>query len=90
MPCRLNCLPASLAMSRSTTARKSSSASSTTTSEPRRFQTLPSSRPITPAPTTPSFFGTCVEFERAPGVDDALAVERRDLQLDGRRAASPE
>ena len=38
--------------------RNCSSASSTTTSAPRRRQTLPSSSPMTPAPITPSRFGT--------------------------------
>ena len=40
-------------------------ASSSTTSEPRRFQTEPSSRPITPAPITPRRLGT-VAISRAP------------------------
>ncbi len=38
--------------------KKSSNASSTITSEPNLDHTLPSSNPITPAPITPSFFGT--------------------------------
>src|SRR5688500_10197346 len=42
----------------SATARNVSSASRTITSEPSRRHTLPSSRPMTPAPTTASFLGT--------------------------------
>ena len=38
--------------------RNSGSASRIVTSAPRRFQTLPSSRPITPAPITPRRLGT--------------------------------
>ena len=49
---------------------------------PRRFHTLPSSRPITPAPITPRRFGTAVEVERADVVDDVLVVELRERQFD--------
>ncbi len=45
---------------------KSGRASSTITSLPRRFHTLPSSRPMTPAPMTHEPFGHGIEFERAP------------------------
>ena len=59
---------------------------SITTSEPSRRQTLPSSRPMTPAPMTPRRFGTSLNVERARRVDDALAVELRNRQLDRHRA----
>ena len=52
-------------MSLSAIGRKSSSASITVTSEPSLDQTLPSSKPIIPAPTTPSVLGT-LSKERAP------------------------
>ena len=57
-PCFINILFASSAICLSIIARKSSSASSKTTSDPRRPQTEPSSRPITPAPIIPKRFGT--------------------------------
>ena len=57
-PCFLKTLAASLAIWPSTAGKKLSSASSNTTLLPRRAQTLPSSRPITPAPITPSLPGT--------------------------------
>ena len=58
MPWLLIALAASLAIWSSAAARKSGNASSTVTSDPSRRQTLPSSRPITPAPMTPSRLGT--------------------------------
>ena len=57
-PCFLKCRSASLATAWSAIQRNCSIASSTTTSAPSRRQTLPSSRPITPAPITPRRFGT--------------------------------
>jgi hypothetical protein len=45
------------------------------TSEPRRRQTLPISRPMTPAPMTASFFGT-IDVERADVVADDLVIDR--------------
>ena len=57
-PCFLNARPASFATSRSAINKKSSIASRIVTLAPRRAQTLPNSRPITPAPTTPSRSGT--------------------------------
>ena len=58
MPClarmRCACLPTSPSMP----GRMRSRNSTTVTSEPSRRQTEPSSRPITPAPTTISCFGT--------------------------------
>ncbi len=41
---------------------------------------------MTPAPITPSRFGTLSERERARRVDDALAVELRNRQFDRRGA----
>ena len=57
-PCLMNSFDASLAICSSTAPRKTGRPSSTVTSEPRRRQTLPISRPITPAPMTPSLAGT--------------------------------
>jgi hypothetical protein len=58
------------------------------TSAPRRFHTLPSSRPITPAPITPRRFGTSVKSS-APALSTmCLAVELRERQLDRHRAGS--
>ena len=48
----------SLEISVSVIGKKSSNASITVTSEPSLDQTLPSSRPIIPAPTTPNLLGT--------------------------------
>ena len=66
-PCRPNDLSASRATRWSAAGRKSSSASRTVTSAPSRAQTLPSSRPMTPAPMMPSRFGTS-ENARAPSL----------------------
>ena len=66
-PCRVNSFSASFATASSTTPRNAGSASSTVTSAPRRRQTLPISSPMTPAPTTPSFFGT-------PGIASAPSL----------------
>ena len=57
-PCFVKSFSASLAMAVSTVPRNAGNASSTVTSAPSRRQTLPISRPITPAPTTPSLRGT--------------------------------
>jgi len=54
----LNSRAATLATSASAAARKFGRPSRIVTCEPRRFQTLPSSRPITPAPMTPRRLGT--------------------------------
>ncbi len=59
-PCLRKIFSASFATCSSTGIRKSGSASIITTSAPRRAHTLPSSRPMTPAPTTPSRCGTSV------------------------------
>ncbi len=56
-PCFCSVFIASLASCLSTVGRNSSIASRITTSEPRRRQTLPSSKPITPAPMIPSVRG---------------------------------
>ena len=57
-PCFLNSLNDSLAISLSVIGKKSSSASIIVTLEPSLDQTLPSSRPIIPAPIIPNDFGT--------------------------------
>ena len=57
-PCFAKSFFASFAIASSATPRNSGSASSTVTLAPSRRHTLPISRPITPAPTTPSVFGT--------------------------------
>src|SRR6185503_9570852 len=57
-PCLVNCFQASFETASSQAPRKAGSASRIVTSEPRRRHTLPSSRPITPAPITPSRLGT--------------------------------
>ncbi len=49
--------------------------STTVTSAPSRRQTEPSSSPITPAPTTISFFGTLGRLKRAGRGDDRLLVD---------------
>jgi hypothetical protein len=84
-PCFLNSRAAVFATSASAAARNSGSASRPVTSAPSRRHTLPSSSPITPAPITPRRLGT-VEVERADVVDDVLAVELRERQLDRIRA----
>ena len=61
-PCFLKILPASLAICTSIIGKNSSSASNMTTSDPRRRQTLPSSKPMTPAPITPRRTGTSVSM----------------------------
>ena len=70
MPClarmRWNCLPTSASMP----GRMRSRNSTTVTCAPRRRHTEPSSSPITPAPTTSSFFGT-FSSASAP-VDDTM------------------
>ena len=57
-PCRANSLRASFATASSAAPRNAGSASSTVTAAPRRRHTLPISRPMTPAPTTPRRAGT--------------------------------
>ena len=64
-PCLVKIFLDSLAMPLSMMAKKSSIASSRTTSEPKRFQTEPNSKPITPAPITPKRLGTS-PISRAP------------------------
>ncbi|MCY1432487.1 hypothetical protein D9M71_484870 [compost metagenome] len=64
-PCLVRIFRASLETCSSAAGRNLSRASMTVTSAPRRAQTEPSSRPITPAPITPSFFGTAWK-SRAP------------------------
>ena len=64
-PCLVRTFRASLAICSSAAGRNLSRASSTVTSAPRRAHTEPSSRPMTPAPITPSFFGTAWN-SRAP------------------------
>ena len=59
-PCFAKTRFASFATASSAAPRNAGSASSTVVSAPSRRQTLPISRPITPAPTTPSRFGTSV------------------------------
>ena len=71
-PCFANAFCASFATASSAAPRNAGSASSTVTSAPSRRQTLPISRPITPAPTTPRRFGTAV-IASAP----ALSSTRR-------------
>ena len=56
-------------------------ASSTTTSAPSRRQTLPSSRPITPAPITPRRFGTASNSSAPQESTTVLAVERHGLAV---------
>ena len=68
-PCPLSAFKASRAMRRSAMGKKSSSASSMTTSEPRRRQTLPSSKPITPAPMTPIALAL-LELQSTLGIND--------------------
>ena len=60
-PCFLNSLKDSLEISLSAIGRKSSNASITVTLDPSRDHTLPSSKPIIPAPTTPRVSGTLVK-----------------------------
>ena len=55
--------------------RKVGSASSTTTSEPSRRHTEPISRPMTPEPMTPIFFGT-VGMRSAPSLDSTLSSSK--------------
>ena len=62
-PCFLKSFRDSLAISLSAINKKLSIASITVTFEPNLAQTLPSSRPITPAPITPSVFGTSLKFK---------------------------
>ena len=64
-PCLVKIFFDSLATALSIMAKKSSMASNRTTSEPRRFHTEPSSKPITPAPITPKRLGTS-SISRAP------------------------
>ena len=63
----VNVRSASRASCLSTGARNVSLASKTVTLEPKRFQTLPNSKPITPAPITPNFLGTSLIF-KAPAL----------------------
>ena len=79
---------ACFATSPSMPGRMRSRNSTTVTSAPSRRQTEPSSRPMTPAPTTSSRFGTAGERQRAGRGDDALLVdldarERRRVRAGG-------
>ena len=67
----MNVFCASAAICASTAPRNVGSASSTVTSAPRRRQTEPISRPITPEPTMPSVFGTASIAQRAVVGEDA-------------------
>ena len=67
-PWRPKSFAASLAICSSTAPRNAGSASRTVTSAPRRRQTEPISRPITPAPMTPRRFGTS-PIDSAPSLD---------------------
>ena len=76
------------ATSASMPGRMRSRNSTTVTSAPSRRQTEPSSRPMTPAPTTSSLFGTFAQRQRAGRGDDALLVDvdarqRRDVGAGG-------
>ena len=71
-PCFLNSFKVSLEMSWSVIGRNSSRASITVTSEPSLDHTLPSSSPIIPAPTTPSFLGT--EFKQSAPVLSTICL----------------
>src|SRR5690606_15221362 len=95
-PWAVNCFNASRAIWMSAIARKRSWASSSTTSLPSRRHTLPSSRPITPAPMTPRRAGTesnssapVESTTRSPGTghprDRVGPEERRDA---GREVAN--
>src|SRR6185437_598293 len=55
--------------------------STTVTSAPKRPQTEPNSSPITPAPTTRSFFGTEESDSATGGEDDVLAGQRTGLAV---------
>ncbi len=57
-PCLVKIFQASFAICSSAAPRKTGSASRIVTPDPRRRQTLPISRPITPAPITPRRLGT--------------------------------
>ena len=72
---RWNCLPTSASMP----GRMRSRNSTTTTSLPRRRHTEPSSSPITPAPTTSSFFGTASSAS-AP-VDETMRFSSISMPL---------
>ncbi len=74
-PCLSKAFLASLATCSSTAARKVGMPSSTVTSAPRRRQTLPISRPITPEPITPSFFGTALTARSTVVGQDLLLVK---------------
>ena len=67
-PCFVKSFNASFATCSSTAPRNAGRPSSTVTSAPRRRQTDPISRPITPAPITPNFFGTS-PMRSAPSFD---------------------
>jgi hypothetical protein len=69
-----------------TAARKVGSASSTVTSAPRRRHTEPISRPMTPEPIRPSFFGTAPMRSAPSLLRMFLLVERRTRQ--GARAGA--
>ena len=77
---------ASLAIAVSTTPRNAGSASSTVTSAPSRRQTLPISRPITPAPTTPSLLRHAGNRQRAFVVEHAHVVDGHARQRPRLRA----
>ncbi len=71
----MNSLWASFATAWSAAPRNVGSASSTVTSAPRRRHTLPISSPITPAPTTPSRFGTAPSAS-APALSSTSALSK--------------
>jgi len=74
---------ASRATASSAASKKPGAASRIVTSEPKRFQTEPISRPITPAPMTPSFLGTA-EIDSAPSLSRiSLLSQGRSGRLRG-------
>ena len=77
-PCFLKSFSASLLTAASQAPRKDGAISSTVTSAPRRRQTEPSSRPITPAPMTVSFFGT-LSKARAPSLSHTSTLSTGTL-----------
>src|SRR6266700_1840378 len=81
-PCLAKIFQASFAICSSAVPRNTGSASRIVTSDPRRRQTLPISRPMTPAPMTPRRLGTSGIASARAGVHEAAAaVEERDLVL---------
>ena len=66
-------LNASLAICRSAAGKKVGAASKICTCAPKRFHTEPISKPITPAPMIPSFFGISVRFS-APSLSNTFTL----------------